>query len=315
MAVNTKVIAIDDNEVVVETEFTIYYSTEKFVPVPKIIDALKAIESTLNKTPKFVEAAYPEIKVYESNVFINHLESGSLELEVVLRQVLGDVKYERGAKLVDEAKTYIKEVVSDNKTMNNIVIFGMGAIVATGINIATGTKQQPQPAPVTIINNGIMNGSGNLVLTPEQAQNVLDKLPQKQIAKDAVNFTKPAKDDPKSSIDIQDESNVTQIKFDSDVIKNMPESYEAPTPQEKETAYTNTPIAIFASDKDKQSSGWAGIIPTIIDKRISFEIDESINPSQLHGRLNANADLIVYERFNSSKKRYEPYKAVITKIT
>ncbi|MFI8037107.1 hypothetical protein ACFMJX_08895, partial [Acinetobacter baumannii] len=74
---------LDANEVIVETEFTVYYSTKNIVPIPKIIDALKSIESILNKTPKFVEAAYPGIKVYDSQVFINHLESGSLDIKVV----------------------------------------------------------------------------------------------------------------------------------------------------------------------------------------------------------------------------------------
>ncbi|ENW95750.1 hypothetical protein [Acinetobacter sp. NIPH 298] len=318
MAINTTATIVDNNEAVIDTKFRIYYSTDKFVPIPIVIDALKAIESMLKHTNKFVEAAYPGIKVYDSDVFIEHLESGSLGIELVVRWVLGDKNYERGAKLTDDAKQYLVDVVQDSPTMKNIAIAATSAIIAAGATYAYTKNSAPTPAPVTIINNGIMNQSGTMIITPEQAEDILDKIPKKQAAKDAINFTKPAKLDPKSEIEIGDvknsNDNIQSITLDANFIQKIPDTYEPPIPQEKEERYTNTPIAIFASDKDKQSSGWAGIIPSIIDKRINFEIDESVNPSQLHGRLNVNADLTIHERFNQNKKRYEPYKVVITAI-
>ncbi|EXA96565.1 hypothetical protein J507_3166 [Acinetobacter sp. 1295259] len=320
MVINTAETAIvENNEAIVDTKFRIYYSTDKFVPVPIVIEALKAIENMLQHSNKFVEAAYPNIKVYDSEVFIEHLESGSLGIELVVRWVLGDKNYERGAKLANDAKQYLVEVVQDSPTMKNIAIAATSAIIAAGATYAyTKNSTPPAPAPVTIINNGIMNQSGTVIITPEKAQEILEKVPKKQAAKDAISFVKPAKLDPKSEIEIGDikdsTDHVQSVTIESSFIAKIPEKYEPPIPEEREQKYTNTPIAIFASDKDKQSTGWAGIIPNIIDKRINFEIDESINPSQLHGRLNTNADLIVHERFNANKKRYEPYKVVITAI-
>lgn len=318
MATNTLAATIDSNEAVVDTKFRIYYSTDKFVPVPIVIEALKAIENMLHHADKFVEAAYPNIKVYDSEVFIEHLESGSLGIELIVRWVLGEKNYERGVKLTDDAKQYLVEVVQDSPTMKNIAIAATSAIIAAGATYAYTKNSTLPPAPVTIINNGIMNQSGTIIVTPEKAQEIIDKIPKKQVTKDAISFTKPAKLDPKSDIEIGDvkdsTDNVHSITIESSFIANIPEKYEPPIQQEREINYTNTPISIFASDKDKQSSGWAGIIPSIIDKRINFEIEESVNPSQLHGRLNTNADLTVFEKFNSKKKRYEPYKVVITAI-
>ncbi|MDY6481735.1 hypothetical protein SKM54_04625 [Acinetobacter faecalis] len=309
-------ITLDANEVIMETEFTVYYSTKNIVPIPKIIDALKSIESILHKTPKFVEAAYPGIKVYDSQVFINHLESGSLDIKVILRQVLGDAKYERGEKLVDDAKQLIKDVVSDSKTMNNIVIFSMGAIVATGFNYAIATKNssQPTPAPVTIINNGIMNGSGTMILSPEETQNILEKLPQKQVAKDAVNFAKPTKDDPSSSIDLQDDSHIKQVSFDSKYVNQVPEHYEPPEQEQKEELLKNQDVYIYASDRDKTNSGWAGIVPELFEARVNFDLADTINPDKLHGKRKIKANILVHSKFNKTKRSYIPSKVTILEI-
>lgn len=309
-------VTIDSNEAIIETEFTIFYSTKNFVPIPKIIDSLKSIESILSRTPKFVEAAYPGIKVYESQVFINHLESGSLNIKVVLRQVLGDSKYERGEKLIDESKKLIKDVISDSKTMNNIITFGMGAIVSAGVcyAILPQKQSQPTPAPTTIINNGIMNQSGTMILSPEQAQAVLDKIPQKQAAQDAVNFIKPAKDDPNATIEIQDQSKIKQVSFDSNYVKQVPEKYEPPKPEHKEEHFKNQDVYIYASDRDKISSGWAGIVPDLFENRVNFDLGDGVDPDTLHGKRKIKADIIVVSKFNKTKKEYYPARVTIVQL-
>lgn len=308
--------ALETNEAVVETEFTIYYSTENYVPIPKIIEALKAIESMLNKTPRFVEAAYPGIRVYESQVFIDHLESGSLSLKVLLRQILGANKYDRGTKLVDEAKKYVQDVIDDSNVMNGIVIAGMSAMFATGVTYAVLSKNQPQPtpAPITIVNNGIMNGSGNMVLSPEQIQEVVENLPKKQVAKDAVNFAKPAKDDPNSTIEFQDQLGVQQVSFDSNYISQVPEQYEPPEQDQKEESLENQDVYIYASDRDKTSNGWAGIVPDLFENRVNFELADTINPDKLHGKRKIKANIIVHSKFNKTKRSYIPYRVTILEI-
>lgn len=309
-------LVINVNETVVDTEFTIYYSTENFVPIPRIIDALKSIESMLNKTHKFTEAAYPGIKVYESQVFIDHLESGSLELKVLFRQILGDAKYERGAKLIEDVSDYVKEAVADSKVMNGLVIAGMAAIISAGATYAIVSKGSPPPSPsVTIVNNGIMNGSGNMVLSPEQIKEVVDTMPKKQIAKDAVNFSQPAKDDPNATIQLQNEVKSTQVSFDSNFIQAIPDQYEPPKQEEKEQTHSNVDVYIYASDRDNSNKGWAGSIPdAYVESRISFDLDESIDPNKLHGKRKIKADILVHSRFVQAKNKYIPYKATILKI-
>ena len=307
-------LVVNVNETVVDTEFTIYYSTEKFVPIPRIIDALKSIESMLNKTHKFTEAAYPGIKVYESQVFIDHLESGSLELKVLFRQILGDAKYERGAKLIEDVGDYVKDAVADSKVMNGIVIAGIAAIISAGATYAIVSKGSPSPS-VTIVNNGIMNGSGNMVLSPEQINDIVDKMPKKQIAKDAVNFSQPAKDDPNATIELQNQVNSTQVSFDSNFIQAIPDQYEPPKQEEKEHTHSNVDVYIYASDRDNVNKGWAGSIPdAYVESRINFDLDDGIDPDKLHGKRKIKADILVHTRFVKAKNKYVPYKATILKI-
>lgn len=87
-------------------------------------------------------------------------------------------------KLANDAKQYLVEVVQDSPTMKNIAIAATSAIIAAGATYSyMKNSTPPAPAPVTIINNGIMNQSGTVIITPEKAQEILEKVPKKQAAK------------------------------------------------------------------------------------------------------------------------------------
>lgn len=309
------IVSLDNNEVIIDTKFRIYYDTSEFVPVQDIISALKAVESMVTRAaPKFIEAAYPGIKVYDSEIFIDHLESGSLDIEVILRQAIGNDKYDRGAKLVDDAKILIQEIISDNKVMNNLVVAALSAALGAGIVYATGSSTDtPASAPVTFVNNGVYNQSGTVVLSSDQIDKILDKLPQKKLAQDAVDFVKPAKQDDKASIIIDDQDGITQVKFEPEQIKKIPDTYEPPIQQEREKNHSNIDIYIYASDRDKSSAGWAGIVPDLFEDRVKFELVDGLSPDSLHGRRKVKADIIVHERYTPSKNSYKPYKVTILK--
>ncbi|WP_151963452.1 hypothetical protein [Acinetobacter oleivorans] len=302
-------------QVIVETEYHVYYSNKKYIPIDFVIDSLKAIESTLLKTPHFIEKAYPGVKVTHTEIFIEHLESGSLDLKFLLKQTLGEANYSKVEKLGNDAKECLKDIAKDNSVVRNIVVAGATAILSVGATLAVvnalgglGGSNEPEKPSVVIVNNGIMNSNGTMILTGDEVKEVIDSLPQKQIAKNAVDFVQPAKLENGAEITIDSKDvKLEQVKFDDKFIETVPENYTPPTQDEREKKYTNIDAWVYASDQDNRNKGWAGLVPDIHDKRVNFILSDNVDPAQLHsyGKRKIRADIIVHEKYNSQKKQFE----------
>ncbi|MDC5181006.1 hypothetical protein NRA14_17190, partial [Acinetobacter baumannii] len=83
---------------------------------------------------------------------------------------------------------------------------------------------------------------------------------------------------------------------------------------EREINYSNTDIYIYASDRDKSTVGWAGIVPDLFESRVKFELADEVNPNTLHGQRKVKADIIVHEKYNTAQKEYKPFKVTILKV-
>ena len=299
-------------EIIVETEYHVYYSNKNYIPIDFVINSLKAIESTLLKTPQFIEKAYPGIKVTNSEIFIEHLESGSLDLKFLLKQTLGEANYSKVEKLGNDAKQCLKEIAKDNSVVKSLVVAGATAILSVGATIAVmnalGSSSEPAKPSVVVVNNGIMNSNGTMILTGDEVKEVIDALPQKQIAKNAVDFVQPAKLEKGAEITVDSKDvQLEQVKFDDNFVDNVPDNYKPPVQDEREKKYSNVDAWVYASDQDNKTRGWAGLVPDIHDKRVNFILGENIDPAQLHsyGKRKIKADIIVHEKYNPQKKQFE----------
>jgi hypothetical protein len=66
--------------------------------------------------------------------------------------------------------------------------------------------------------------------------------------------------------------------------------------QEEQATYEHVEVVIHATDKDKGSSGWAGHIPKVSEKRLRMKLFPAISPAKLFGRESFLADVIVLSR-------------------
>lgn len=280
--------------ILVDTEYSIFYSNNKFIPINEVISSLRALESNIHYTSKFIEKAYPNYKVINSEIFIENLKSGSLDVKLIIRKSLHVI--EKGSKTATQ-------LLPSKETVKDIIKQSTIALIIEGTKLATATAT----TPITV-NNITVNNINTTVQSPylseKDYQDVLTKIPQKTLAENAINITKPAKLEEKAEIKF-DYKNKNEVTFDRSVLDTIPATYTPPTQDEKEKFHQDIVLSIYASDKDRRETGWAGSIHSLNHKRVSLKLNDSVKPDQLHGMTEVIASVIVHEKFNRQKKAYE----------
>lgn len=289
---------------VVTTSYGIYYETSEPVPIEDIILSLSSIEALLKRTPKFIEAAYSGIRITDVEVYVDSLQSGSLIEKFMIKYVC------KGQENYDQAKQVLENIMDDNSTIRTVVAMGVGGLLTYGAMTAMG-KSSPS-SHIEAYNNTIVNIGGSVDLKAEDISAVLDSIKDKKtLAKEVVGAIAPARSDPNAKIHFSD---IDELTMDEQVIREIPEEYNAPLPDEKTVKYSDTPIVIYASDRDKSDTAWAGIAPGIVDKRVRFKLSDDVSPAHLHGRIRVRADIEVTSKFNKAKKAYEPKIVEILRV-
>lgn len=282
---------------IVETRYSYKYTTKDSVPINDIIDSLKSMERLIKRTPGFIEKRFDSVKITETQVFVERLESGSLDLDFIVKFIC------RTDERTERAKQIMKEVMEEKGVVRDIVAIGVGSMLTIGAYqiLSPGTA-----APSTTINayqSVVFQAGESVGLDQEAMAAVIKKIPdQKSLGKDAFNVLKPAAQDKDAKIQVH---NFEELNINRDIIDQLPDEYEAPQPSERITSYDNVSVIIDASDRHNHDKGWAGSVDGVTEGRVKFKLDDSIDPGSLHGRTRVLADVSVVERYVPSKKKYD----------
>jgi hypothetical protein len=293
---------------VLSTAYEVKYTNKYPVPIPEIIESLKAIEDLIKRSPAFIEKACGGAKIVQTEIYIDSLYSGSLFERFCIKFVFKD----------EDNYNKAKEVIGDMAESNDMIKYLLAAVIGGtmvyGIQAAlpAGSPQSQISAYNNKISSSIVNLGGTINITEQEVKDLFDNMKDKKgLAKSAVNAIKPAKLDSNAKIEFVE---FGDLNINQEFINESPNEYTAPVPDEKDEKYSNVRVLIYASDRDKIDSAWAGIVPGVVDSRVKFELAEGIDPSKLHGHTTINADITVTSRFIKSKKRYEPKLVELSNI-
>lgn len=283
---------------VVETHYNYKYTTHEPVPIPDVIESLKSMEKLLRRTPVFIEKRFQAVKITETEVFVERLETGSLDLDFLVKFVF------KTDERAERAKELAKELMEEKGVVRDLVAVGVGAMLVIGANqvLSPGTSATPANS-VTAYQSVVIQAGQNVGLDQEAMKEAIKKIPdQKALGKDAFNVLKPATQDRDARIEVP---SMPSLDIKRDIIDKVPDHYEAPMPSERTASYENVVAVVYASDRDNHDKGWAGSIVGVVDTRTKFILDESIDPALWHGTTRFNANIKVTERYVPSKKKYE----------
>jgi hypothetical protein len=285
---------VENSEILtIDTKYEIYYTNKNFIPIDEILSSLKSLESNIHYTSKFIEKIYPDFKVVDSEIFIENLHSGSLDLKLIIRKSLHATKNSR--------KT-ISAAMPSKETIKDIVKQGTIALIIEGAKLAIPTPQTPTINQTITINNVVNVQTMNI--SQNDYQSVIDKIPQKALAENAINIAKPAKLEDTAEIKFNP-NDKDEVIFDRSVLDPIPSNYVQQEQQQREKFLQDIKLSIYASDKDRRENGWAGSIHSLNHNRMRLKLNESIKPDQLHGKTEVTASVMVHEKFNKNTKKYE----------
>ncbi len=288
----------------ITTHYQVKYTNRDPVPIEAIVKSLLAYDRLLHLTPAFIEKAYPGIRVVKVNVAVQSLESGSLLEDFAIRYVF------KGQDNYDQAKQVFDNMMQDNNALKLVVAAGVGAYISYGV--MSGMTNNAPNIHIENNQNAIITIGGKVGLTEADIQAVLQDVPdKKRLAKDAVQVIAPARADSSAGIEVD---GFEQLKISPEYIAEAPTEVHIPEPQEKTVHHANVDVVIYASDRDKHTSGWAGMVPGIADKRVKFELGDHVDPVKLHGRTRVKADIAIISKYNKAKKRFIPYVVKVDRL-
>lgn len=290
-----------DNTFTVQTEYKIHYTTEAPVSIEDIIDSLRSLEKILKRTGPFVEKAFDGVKVYDTQVYISEIVSGSLKDHFIVKYLCGG---EENAQKLEEL---FEKMTKDSGGLKTVVSVGVGAVMMYGLMqvLPSGEPRKHTEA----YNSVVLEAGGDINLNGESIKEILEaQRDKKSIARDAVDAMRPAKGD-NSAIKIEGFNSLT---IPSNVVAEAPDEYTPPIPEEKEEKYKNVKVLISASDRDNTDKGWAGVVIGVAETRTKMILAGNLDPKELHGRTQITANVIVTSRYKKAKKEYQPQLIEIT---
>lgn len=290
----------------VKVPYAIKYTTKHPVPIAEIVDSLQSLEKLIKRTPAFLEAAFDGLKVVETNVYVEKIESGSLYQKLIVELAFG------GAENHEQAKQLAAKIVKDSTPVRTVVALGLGSVITFGVMKALEGAASGPSTHIQAHHSLVLNAGGDVNLSASKIEDILDSISdQKTLAREAVAVVRPAKADGTATIEFE---SMPELNIPASVIAEAPGDYEPAMPQERTVHYDNVTLLIAASDKDKRTTGWAGSVPGVFDARKPFKLDDSVDPASLHGKTRTQADISVHERYIKSKNSYQSHSVTISKI-
>ena len=197
--------------------------------------------------------------------------------------------------------------------MKTAVGIGVGIAIGVATSAYFSAEKTCTPA-IEAHQSVIIQAAGDINLSTKDIKEFKSSIEkdEKKLTEEVVGAMSPAKLTEGSTLEI--EGVPSQLNVDAESVKAIPAKYVQPQQENKIEEYKNTDIYIFASDQDKRTSGWAGIVPQLFEQRVKFKLADDIDPFQLHGHRNLKADIAVVKQFNRATRQFEIKEVLIIKV-
>lgn len=294
------------DQIYIDVPFGMHYDVKNGIPIHEAIEQLKAISKVIDKQ-KSIIALVANAEIEHTEVFITELKEGSWIEEVCIRIFFENKEhYEKFAQAAGGVPLdmWIKVLLS----------MGVGAFLAYGLLSMLGKIGSSSGTTINIKNNsGIISLGESIGLTEKQIDTVIEKnSKQSKADKQAtLDILSPAKNGGASRVKI---SGLSELDIEKEDFEGLPDEIPNQENEETEQDYSAIDVYIYASDRDKTNSGWAGIVPELFEQRVKFELADGVDPNSLHGKRKVNADITVHSQYVKAKKAYKAYKVTIKAV-
>ena len=262
----------------------------------------------LQRSQKLISAV-TSVPIEHCEVFVEDITSGSLTEDIIVKLFFKD---QAG---LDAFLLKINEQVGKNKVVKNALLGALFlSLVGAGVYAAAKLMNPGEASKTINVNNNVIiniaaKESG---LAPENIEKILNSAitDKKANAQDAIEFVRPAKRDPQATISLE---NSTVLSIPNDTVAATPASLKLEA-NSTDTFVPDVDLQIRATNLDSNETGWAGLIPSLVNRRVKLVLGEGIQPKDVAGKFIVRADVIVHQKPQGARKVLKPYQITLVSL-
>lgn len=299
---------MSQTEFVLEVTHRVHYSNRNAIPISEIASSLLALERILLRTPR-VMSLVTSVPIERAEVFVQDIASGSLTEDIIVKLFF------KNQEELDAFLLKINEKLGQHKVAKNVLLAALIlGVIGAGIYGAAKAFSTPETAKAININNNVIINiaASESGLAPAQLEKIITAAitDKKANAQDAVEFIRPAKADPEATISLEDSA---VLSISKDTITKTPSSLKFDVMQ-TEQFLPDVDLQIRATNLDSQQSGWAGIIPSLVNRRVKLVLADGVDPKAVAGKFVVRADVIVLSQPQGAKREVKPYQITLVRL-
>lgn len=294
---------------------SIVYETEGVTPVSDVIAALQAANEISKDVVSLLPSLFEGLKIEASSLNVRSLTQESPLREYFLLALVVAFQDDLKAEVPPVIEDLFSVRISDDYDTLVTVIFMIVVFYGASIAIDAIKKAFTPSLPKAKFDELIQVLA---VETGRPAQDIRNIFEAK--------FAKPAAttrllNQVSQFFAPSQKARNAPVRFDrdtipSETIREIP--YSGFGDQEKQDFSKYKPLAgveleLHAQDRDKASTGWAAVCPSVSPDRLKVRIIEPVQPSDLWQRDRITADVVIVEKLTAHG--YQPTELQITAVT
>jgi hypothetical protein len=292
---------------------SVVYDTAGTTPIQDVIEALNAADilskEALSLLPSFIDGL--EVEACSLNVRSITQESPLRELFLVTLLVTfqDDLSTEVPPMLERIFDVTISEKYDSIVTLIFMIVLFYGASFAKDAAVKAIENHKPRKM-LEELTNDLVRETGK---TKDEITAILEaKFAKpssvKRLISQSKKFFRPSHLDQNAPIMID------RQKIDKDTVRDVPFSLETEKPSDfdKYLPHLDVDLEIHATDRDKSATGWAAVARGVSDRRLKMKLIDPVEPGQIWGRDEVNADIVVVSKLTSDG--YQPFEIHLTAV-
>jgi hypothetical protein len=286
-----------------DTAHFFQYDSKIPVTAGALAESLLGLEAVVKKSAGVLNRLF-DVHIRDTEVLVTSFEFGSYKENLVFRFFFG--KGREAERNIEKLRTQLGLKNMDFKRATAIVV--TGAVLYAGYRFLPST---PSPASVHI-ENSFNNLGQELGFTKDELIAIFEASIRNpdDLKKQVSRMAHPGAVPHGGTMTLD---NDTQLSIPPDVISVITPGYTRDEPDEPFKDFDNTQIVIRAIDLDRPATGWAGIVPTISDKRLPVALADGLDPSTVPAGKNTDADVTVIYKVDKHGNK-EPKRYLLRKI-
>lgn len=296
----------------VRLPLSIVYETTAPVSVPDVIAALQAANSISADAAALLPSFIDGLQVNKSSLNVHSLTEGSLREALFIALLVtfqSDLSGEVPPMIEDLFKITVSEKYDTIATVVFLVVLFYGAGLAVDMMRKSFSDSLPRAKLNELIDLLALETGKSAAEVRKIVEARFQKpAPAKRVVREAKRFFLPSQKDGNAPVSFD------RDRVGSQTIAEIP--YPGDSDRDKDfdryDPYGAARLELHAQDRDRASTGWAAVLREVSDRRLKVRVIEPVQPSDLWGRDEVMADVVVVSKLTSDG--YTPSEIQVTKV-